>query len=443
MDEQFDNHLKDHIREVFDNFEDPTADAGWLLLREKFPAKKKDRGIIWLWLGSAAAILLLLLGIGTWVNYQKVEPKKFSYKPSKILHPENKIAGKTQPSLKDHDTLNNAVKNSAVIVNHTLANNQSKKSPAYKYPAINTGKNPAEKPDSNNSYTAANLPAEKAIDKTKIADNTPAKTQVASNDTAAKTRSVAAIPQGNIKPKNPFTDNPGNYNQAKETAKNDADNKKVLFSVYAATYFNYAKGSDNQLNLGVGVTSDIRLTENLKLSTGIAIAQNSLGYTNQVPAQVQQAYFSAIPSPLRYTNPLAAGLSSIGYIAPTLKNYNAQLVGLDIPVNLKYEFNPQKNDSYFAVGLSSGTFINESYTYQYGYANTNTTQTQTTNSGFSNFYFAKTLNVSFGVGYPLGKTNRLIIEPFLKYPLEGLGEQQIRFGAGGVNLKFNFQSSKK
>jgi hypothetical protein len=53
------------------------------------------------------------------------------------------------------------------------------------------------------------------------------------------------------------------------------------------------------------------------------------------------------------------------------------------------------------------------------------------------------LNVSFGMGYPLGKSNRLIIEPFLKYPLDGLGAQQIRFGAGGLNLKINFKGTKK
>ena len=61
MDEQLDNDLKNQIREVFDNYEDTTADEGWLLLREKFPAQKKRRGIIWLWWG-AAAILLTFLG---------------------------------------------------------------------------------------------------------------------------------------------------------------------------------------------------------------------------------------------------------------------------------------------------------------------------------------------------------------------------------------------
>jgi len=173
----------------------------------------------------------------------------------------------------------------------------------------------------------------------------------------------------------------------------------------------------------------------------MAIAQNSLSYTSQPPQFGGQNF--AVSAYTISSQNTAANTAIASYAAPAFKDYNAQLVGLDIPVNLKYEFNPQKNDSYFAVGLSSGTFINESYTYQYNYTGNNIPQAQTTSSSFSNFYFAKTLNVSFGLGYSINKTNRLIIEPFLKYPLQGLGEQQIRFGAGGINLKFDFQSSKK
>jgi hypothetical protein len=132
---------------------------------------------------------------------------------------------------------------------------------------------------------------------------------------------------------------------------------------------------------------------------------------------------------------------------PSLKNYDANMVGLDIPLNLKYDFNPKKYDFYVLAGLSSGTFINETYTYQYNYPalfspSLQQIQNQTSRNNFDSFYFAKTLNLAFGIGYPLGK-NHLILEPFLKYPLDGLGSQNIRFGAGGINLKFNFQQSKK
>ena len=63
MDERWDNDLRKRIKEVFDNYEDTSADEGWQLLREKYPEKAKRRIAAWLWLGSAAALLLLFLGI--------------------------------------------------------------------------------------------------------------------------------------------------------------------------------------------------------------------------------------------------------------------------------------------------------------------------------------------------------------------------------------------
>ena len=58
MREELDD-LKGRISEVFDNYEDPTADEGWMLLRERFPEQAKHRGTAWLWWASAAAVILL------------------------------------------------------------------------------------------------------------------------------------------------------------------------------------------------------------------------------------------------------------------------------------------------------------------------------------------------------------------------------------------------
>lgn len=472
MDKQFDNELKNHIRQVFDNFEDPTADEGWLLLREKFPAKKKDRGIIWLWLGSAAAILLLILGIGTWVNYQKQEHNKFVAKTIKTNHHQNTAVVKIQTPANTNDTLQHltttvqpgvqqnltghqsqnapTVKHQLVAANGSLTNNalKSKKDIADRSlivksgasvisngPTLKTQKNLAEKGDSIATTLGNNLAVNKANQ-----TNSRQSSGVLS-DTIGKKVVVAANASPKVKVHNLFTDQPATDRRAKAAGVNEIANKKVLFSIYAATYFNYAKGSNNQINVGAGVTSDIRLTQNLKLSTGLAIAQNSLSYANQPPVAATHSFIAAA-SLFAVQN--SANASSVASVI-SFKNYNAQLVGLDVPVNLKYEFDPQKSSNYVAVGLSSGTFINETYTYQYGYGNGygSAAQNQSTVNGFNNFYFAKTLNVSFGVAYPLSKTNHLIIEPFLKYPLDGLGAQQIKFGAGGINLKFHFKESKK
>jgi hypothetical protein len=139
----------------------------------------------------------------------------------------------------------------------------------------------------------------------------------------------------------------------------------------------------------------------------------------------------------------AYSVNSYFAATPSLKNYTANLVGLEIPINLKYKFNPEKSATFVSIGVSSGTFIKETYTSTYAYttpfaSNLSQTTDQSLQQKFNSFYFAKTLNFSFGTGYRISG-NDLIIEPFLKYPIEGLGSQQIKFGSGGVNLKFNFQ----
>lgn len=188
----------------------------------------------------------------------------------------------------------------------------------------------------------------------------------------------------------------------------------------------------------------MRITGNLKLSTGLAIAQNRLNYNdNNLPNPTQhEAAFAGLAAAAALSSGKSltgdGTMQSMVRYATTLngtKNYNASLVGFDIPVNLKYEFNPKKTDSYIAAGVSSGTFITETYRSVYTYSTVS--KESDTHNSFSGFDLAKTLNVSFGVGYPLGK-NRLIIEPFFKYPLDGLGAQQIKFGASGVNLRLHF-----
>lgn len=443
MDDQLDNDLQNRIREVFDNFEDASADEGWLMLREKFPEEQsKRRAFAWLWWGSAAAVLLVFLGIGLWMRGMKEEPVNPVVKILKYPKHENLVIKKIQK-----DTVNDNAPATEKSAGKTQA--------AHNYQAGSLS--PVTSRDSiagqNNVKPAKGLSlidtagknkyiAKKAPDSSKTALNKATSPQLAVNNAPKTDQQKSLVIQDN-KPKKSITDM---FNEDKgEKAAKDEDaqqSKKVRFAVYAATYFNYSKGSDNQVNAGAGFTSDIRISNNLKLVTGVSIAQNSLSYSG-FPSTVASAQSNL------FASPVASG-TSMNFTAlstPTLRNYNASLVGLDIPINIKYEFNPQKTDAYISMGLSSGTFINESYTYKYNYPSflsdkLQQTQDETTGKNFGSFYFAKTLNVAFGIGYPFGK-NRLVIEPFLKYPLDGMGSQNLKFGAGGLNLKLNFQSSHK
>ena len=199
--------------------------------------------------------------------------------------------------------------------------------------------------------------------------------------------------------------------------------------MYAGSHVNYGSGSNNQLGLGAGVSTDFRLGKKFKLSTGLGLMQNNLTYNQNIRNG----------SLLAAANSSYANTPATGSIIqnPTLSSMDTRLVALDVPVNLTYSFLPGKNSISVSAGISSSTFVKEAYDYHYS-TSTNTTQNI---KSFNNFNFAKTLNVSAGFAYPLGK-NKLQIEPFLKYPLGGLGSQQLFFGSAGINLKLGLQLLK-
>ncbi len=466
MDDQLDNDLKKRIREVFDNFEDGHADEGWLLLREKYPEKAKRRPVAWLWWSSAAAILLLFLGIFLF-KQTPTKQNQVAHNQQHSLKPAPKPAEISKGNYTEDNTKADSVINSLKQQNYAdnvgdLNNSRSK--PASKKASYQSGQLQA---------TALSTNSRKGISGGVAKNDTTVSKELAvvnqhkireQNITAGKVDNTKKADTGGSSTANALakTVKPDGINMQEEQKKTNktlfVDNeppvnmkekntdKAVRFGIYAATYFNYAKGSSNQMNVGAGVTSDIKLSKNLNLSTGLAIAQNTLSYANEPQSNPSQLKSTAVaPATSNYFAVSSQSIYSAP--APSVKNYNASLVGLDVPLNLKYEFNPEKSAAFVSVGLSSGTFINETYTYRYSYnapfsANISQVPDQSSHQSFNGFYFAKTLNFSFGTGYSLGQ-NRLIIEPFLKYPLDGLGSEQLRFGAGGINLKFNFQTQKK
>ena len=84
MDDQIDDKLKKRILEVFEDFEAPSADEGWLLLRQKFPEKKDRRPAAWMWWSAAAAIVLICFSIVLFTNSNQDQTKKFTYKNTKV-----------------------------------------------------------------------------------------------------------------------------------------------------------------------------------------------------------------------------------------------------------------------------------------------------------------------------------------------------------------------
>jgi hypothetical protein len=495
MDEQFDKDLINRIREVFDNYEDPSADEGWLELRKKFPEKKSRRPVAWIWRGAAAALVLLCMGIGFLIYDGRVKPTTVAHTKTKIAPVENLV--KNKPA--SNGAANTGNKEETKLSNTAIAQGSSfAQSPATaklhnqsNYPA-DIKRHDLTKPG-NFAVAGRQYPAQSSPGKTALSNSIALNTSVApqqglqngtgnqnpvlkdnssniiasakkpavngkATDSAAintiKTTQLLAANSGKTTGNTDTADNkqlakPANatlaaVKQAKVRKMENSDPRRIRLAISAGTYVNYAKGSSSQMNIGLGFSSEIPLTGKLSLVTGINVAQNSLNYGGTPPFAIQQNQLVAATAP---KNASFASASFAPVSTPKFQNYNASLIALDIPVNLKYQFNPKKSDAYVSAGLSSGVFIDENYVYKYNYPSLFSPSVQqtlgtTAHNRFSNFYAAKVVNVAFGIGRQIGR-NRVIIEPFLKYPLDGVGSQQLRFGTGGVNLKLNLLSGKK
>jgi len=465
MDDQLDDNLEKRIREVFDNYQDTSADEGWLLLREKFPEKAKRRPAFWLWASSIAALLLLFLGIMLFRPTIVVKQHLIVNKD----HPTKNLISKTPESGRDSIKRGNDYiitrpqnENLADRVSHTnpVSKNPLKQSVVKQQLSVPARLTKQSNIDKNNSSELVAINQTKAQNSSKQVDNQaivkkPDTGNISSGKVLAtvntpptvSTPSAVTAPGSNTNQQPNNTNKPvfaNNESKSKKREKNRDYDPTVHLGVYATSFFNYARGSSSQVNVGAGISSDIRLSKKFRLSTGIAISHNSLNYpTSSTGMAAPSARTDVLPqAKYAVANTLSVqnNFTVPNYIIKN--NSAASLVGLDIPINLTYTLNPQKNDTYISAGLSSGTFVDEKYTFNYSYPSSFTSKivglpNQSTPKSFNSFYFAKTLNFSVGKAVRIGG-NRVIVEPFIKYPLQGLGAQQIRFGSSGVNLKFNF-----
>lgn len=448
--ENFDEELKNRIKQVFEEYDDGAADEGWNLLREKYPVKNRRKYFFW-WLSFVAALLLIAFvfwflqlepnkkqvvkavkqhGADSIINF----PESYSSAKKAALHPNPAdMANIKKTPVK---TASGSVVKGSIYKNNPAANRIS-------IDLSNAKKIPVKTVSGFNPKQTASQEQQAALTSSKQEIQIKPETgdQKNTSFSSSKNTSVSTTKQANItalvledssvkkqvtpisnlpKVKTPVPKKTEKAGMVKKPTK-----KLPLFSLglYAGPHLTYSGGSSAQLGLGAGFSTDFQLGKNFKISTGLGLMQNNLTYNQNIPNG----------SLLAASNNSAASLpsSSVTIVqSPSLSRLDARLVTLDIPLNLTYIFLPGKNSISVSAGISSNTFIKETYDYSNSINNTQTIKS------FNNFDFAKTLNIAAGFAYPFGK-NKLQIEPFLKYPLSGMGSQQLKFGSVGVNLKMN------
>ena len=191
------------------------------------------------------------------------------------------------------------------------------------------------------------------------------------------------------------------------------------------------------VSLGGAVVLEIPISKKLDIYTGIQINNRTINFTeNDVQTLSGETQ---------------------------LKSQDAQLTILDIPINLKYNFNMKQRNAYVAIGVSSVTNLQQDIVSTFQTTTTefletlnsegilvlteievNTLSEETVSrGGLNDFYFSRLINMSFGIEFPL-ENNRhsLTVEPYFKYALGSMTEKNLDLSGLGLSVRLNFKGTK-
>ncbi len=419
--ENFDADLKNHIKQIFENYDDGHANEGWNLLREKYPEKNKHRYFFW-WLGAAVLLFTFLL---IWFFQPETDHLK-SVKNTKPIQT-NITKTPVKADLSIGKSIIKTDSSDTMYAEKSLVKTASKltakqKQTQQKTAIFNSAKTETNQINKHNNTVFSNVKLDSADHKN---NQTQVLNLIKTNGVNQKDTPLTDIANNEITKSNTKKDVIKTVSAKKPLQKTS----KFGLSLYAGPHVNFATNSNTLLSFGAGVSTDFTLSKKLKLETGLGLIQNKLFYQNKI----DNTFYASLPA-----NTATNTSGSVVVNNTSLNSFNANLLQLDVPINLVYQILPGKNSIAILAGLSSGVFAKESY--QYNYVNA-ANDTQNSKS-FQSFYLLKTLNIGAQIALPISKFN-LQVEPFVKVPLGDLASQQLKFGAAGINLKLHFQPIKK
>lgn len=163
----------------------------------------------------------------------------------------------------------------------------------------------------------------------------------------------------------------------------------------------------------------------LDWSYGAGVSYTLKKFTLRSGFYVAQKVYSAAASDykLEYTLP------------PNIKflSSDANCKVYEIPLSLAYNFAQGKNSSWFAsLGLSSYLMKSEKYKNWYKNTTSGSTYPYKVQYADKNKHYFSVLDISAGYTYRINNTFSLSAEPYLKLPLQGIGEGKVHLNSAGV-----------
>jgi len=137
---------------------------------------------------------------------------------------------------------------------------------------------------------------------------------------------------------------------------------------------------------------------------------------------------------------------SLSYVPPSTSRFtgaDADCYVIEVPIKVSYNFGLKSTSNWFAgAGLSSYFMKRETYNYIYKTSSGNTYSHTLEVNGENKHYFS-ILNLSAGYTHRLGNIFSISAEPYLEYPLTGIGEGKVNLKSAGVLFTLGVKPFKK
>ncbi len=198
-------------------------------------------------------------------------------------------------------------------------------------------------------------------------------------------------------------------------------------------------GNAKKLNMGYGLSMDYALSDKVSISSGISY--NEVGATKEIGRND-----GAMASPT--STPMVNETKS-------LKSVEANLVGIDIPIGIKYSLSKK---FYTNIGISAFAVLNQKQNNNYvkGSVEYAMADDQPGYTGFKALFQTREVteavpsgeirgdkylgfyNFSFGFKQPISGSKAFSVEPFMKLPMKEFTKENLHLIGTGVKLKFDF-----
>lgn len=415
------DELITHIRESLMAHEEEYAPGAW---EDFIEDKRKKRGLFF-WLGglsSAAAVLLIGFGLFFVLNKKDLPKnteitgtKSNKNEPVLPIRPEviPGVSSEQKQGVSKSDTENNGIS-----VNNDVSGD-------------------GEVTESGKVATnlSANEPRSAIVSLELVQPDVNPGSK--SEQVVPQERVIVTVPAGDKKQSfEDFLLGESKQNRIANTGKStDKKESKWEMGLVVAPSF----GNSKKLNMGYGVSMGYALSDKVSISSGISY--NEMGASRTIESPPNLAMMS-----------VSVGVG-VANESKELKAVNAQLRGIDIPLELKYHLSKRV---YANVGVSAfavigqkqqNTFIEskvapQAYDGDSGVAKAmvlnRTVSEEAPKEEIKNAPYLGFYNFSVGYKQKISKGKAFSVEPFIKLPMKELKQENLYLIGTGVKLKFDF-----